>query len=64
MHVRDDLGHAAAVEAILRAHRLALHKSAGEEGSSRGIRPLWGRGLVAVVGPHNLRGPRPQSGGC
>ena len=64
MHARPDFGHAAAVDAILRAHRLAAHTSVGEERSFRGIRPLWGRGLVAPAGQHNLRGPRPQSGGC
>jgi hypothetical protein len=64
MHARPDFGHAAAVDAILRAHRFAAHKSAGEEMSARGIRPLWGRGLAAAAGHHNLRGPRPQSGGC
>ena len=64
MHARSDFAHAAAVDAILRAHRLVLEQSAGEDRSSTGGSPLRGRGLAAIVGPHSLRVPRPQSGGC
>jgi hypothetical protein len=64
MHARSDFAHAAAVDAILRAHRLAPDQSAGEDRSDHGSGPLWGRGLAAVVGPHSLRVPRPQPGGC
>jgi hypothetical protein len=63
MHARPDFGHAAAVDAILRAQRSAPHKSVGEDRSFCRIAPLWGRGLIAAAGRQNLRGPRPQSGG-
>jgi hypothetical protein len=64
MHARSDFAHAAAVEAILRANRLAPDQAAGEDRSLRGSDPLWGRGFAAVAGLQSLRAPRPQSGGC
>jgi hypothetical protein len=64
MHARSDFAHAAAVDAILRAHRLAPSQSAGEDRSLRGEVPFWGRGLHAVERSQSLRAPRPQSGGC
>jgi hypothetical protein len=64
MHARSDFAHAAAVDAILRAHRLAPTQSAGEDRSLRGGSLLWGRGLDAVERSQSLRAPRPQSGGC
>jgi hypothetical protein len=64
MHARSDFAHAAAVDAILRAHRLAPEKASGGGRSFGGVRPFWGRGPAAAEGPHNLRVPRPRSGGC
>ncbi len=64
MHARSDFAHAAAVDAILRAHGLVPDEAAGEDRSFRGSSSLWGRGLAAVAGPQSLRAPRPQSGGC
>jgi hypothetical protein len=64
MHARSDFAHAAAVDAILRAHRLAPEQAAGEDRTLRDVDPLWGRGLAVLAGPNNLRVPRPQSGGC
>jgi ribosomal protein L4 len=64
MHARSDFAHAAAVDAILRAHRLAPTQSAGEDSSHHSGGPLWGRGLAAVARSQSLRVPHPQSGGC
>jgi hypothetical protein len=64
MHARSDFAHAAAVDAILRANRLAPAQSAGEDLSRHGCDPLWGRGFAAVAGAQSLRVPHPQSGGC
>jgi hypothetical protein len=64
MHARSDFAHAAAVDAILRAHRMAPDQTAGEDSSLRGGGSLWGRGLAVVAGAESLRVPHPQSGGC
>jgi hypothetical protein len=64
MHARHDFAHAAAVDAILRAHGLVPTQSAGGDRSRHGSDPLWGRGLAVVAGPDSLRVPHPQSGGC
>jgi hypothetical protein len=64
MHARDDFAHAAAVDAILRANRLAPTQAAGEDRSHLGGGSLWGRGPAAAGGSQSLRVPHPQSGGC
>jgi hypothetical protein len=64
MHARSDFAHAAAVDAILRAHRMAPDQTAGEVSSLRGGSSLWGRGLAVAAGAESLRVPRPQTGGC
>jgi hypothetical protein len=65
MHARPDFAHAAAVDRVLRANGFAPQQSAGGDRSLRGTGLLWGRGPAgAEVGPHSLRAPRPQSGGC
>ncbi len=65
MYARSDFAHAAAVDRILRDNGYAPQQSAGGDRSLRGAGLLWGRGpVVAGMGSHDLRAPRPQSGGC